>query len=112
MNEQQDEIARLKESIKMLGKVINDMTVGNQAAWIEWQHGEGAEAAMGWVHNGLAGPGLIPDEDEPWAKEAQAWYSANCADPMPTCFCGRPSSIGWMGKGFCSNEHYHETKSA
>lgn len=100
------------KSAKMFGKVIHDMIVANQAAWIEWQHGKGAEAAMTWVHNGLAGPGLIPEDDEPYATEPQAWYDANNSDPMPTCFCGRPSNIGWMKQGFCCNEHYETGKAA
>lgn len=106
------EIERLREAIKMYGRIIHDMVVANQAAWIEWQHGEGAEAAMVWIHNGLAGPDHIPDENAPWGKEAQAWYDANNANPMPTCHCGRPSNIGWMGKGFCSQAHYKEARTA
>jgi len=48
-----------------------------QAAWIEWVHGGGAQAAMGWIENTLEGPGLIPDEDELNGKCAQAWFDAN-----------------------------------
>ncbi|KAB0584789.1 hypothetical protein F7Q92_02900 [Ideonella dechloratans] len=103
-----DELARAKKLTNDLGKIIHDMTVAQQAAWIEWQHGKGADAAMTWIHNGLAGPGFIPDEDEPYGKEAQAWYDANRADPFPTCFCGRPSNSLWMGKGFCSSAHYEQ----
>lgn len=103
-----EEVERLKKTLNDLGKIIHDMTVAQQAAWIEWQHGKGADEAMTWIHNGLAGPGFIPDEDEPYGKEAQAWYDANRADPFPTCFCGRPSNILWMGKGFCSNAHYEQ----
>jgi hypothetical protein len=98
--------------ITELGKIIHNMVVAQQAAWIAWQHGDGAEAAMTWIHNGLAGPGQIPDEDAPYAKEAQAWYDANCADPMPKCFCGRPSNIGWMSHGFCCDPHYQKGKAA
>ena len=67
-----DELARAKKLTNDLGKIIHDMTVAQQAAWIEWQHGKGADAAMTWIHNGLVGPGFIPDEDEPYGKEAQA----------------------------------------
>lgn len=104
--------SRAREQLKMLGRVIQDLTVGNQSAWIEWQHGGGAEAAMTWVHNGLAGPGLIPGDAEPYATEAQAWYDANNSDPLPKCHCGRPSNIGWMGHGFCSQAHYVAVKGA
>jgi len=102
------ELGRVKRLAGDLGKIIHDMTVAEQAAWIEWQHGRGAEAAMSWIHNGLEGPGHIPDEDVPYGKEPQAWFDANRADPFPTCFCGRPSNRLWMGKGFCSNEHYQQ----
>ena len=103
-----DELARAKKLTNDLGKIIHDMTVAQQAAWIEWQHGKGAEAGMQWIQNGLFGPGFIPDEDEPYGKEAQAWFDANRADPFPTCFCGRPSNILWMGKGFCCDAHYQQ----
>lgn len=102
----QAELARLKNLVKDFSKIIHDMVVAEQAAWIEWRHGRGAEAGMIWIQNGLVGPGHIPDEDEPYGKEAQAWFDANRSNPFPTCFCGRPSNSLWMGKGFCSNAHY------
>lgn len=102
------EIKKSMELLGILGKVIHDLTVGQQAAWIEWRHGDGAEAGMRWVHNGLAGPGHIPDEDAPYGKEAQAYFNANCSDPIPQCACGRPSGQLWMGHGACCNEHMQE----
>ena len=104
----QDELKRLTDTNKQFGKIIHNQVVANQAAWIEWQHGKGAEAAMGWVHNGLWGPGHIPDESEPWATDPQAYYDANQADPFPTCHCGRPSNQLWMGHGACCHEHMNE----
>jgi hypothetical protein len=95
---------------KEFGRIIHDMVVANQATWIEWQHGRGAEAAMAWIHNGLTGPGHIPDEDAPYGKEAQAWFDANQAEPFPVCFCGRPSNQLWMGQGFCSAAHYQQRR--
>ena len=86
--------------------------VANQAAWIEWKHGRGADAAMQWIHNGLAGPGHLPDDEEPWGKEAQAYFDANCANPLPPCACGRPSNILWMGQGFCCDDHYRKAKAS
>lgn len=63
------------------GRIIHDMVVANQAAWIEWKHGGGAEDAMQWVENGLAGPGMIPGEadddipeDDPILLDAQAYF--------------------------------------
>ena len=62
---------------------------------------------MVWIQNGLFGPGLIPDEDEPYGKEAQAYFDANRSDPFPACYCGRTSNSLWMGQGFCCQEHYN-----
>lgn len=101
--------AALQRLCDTLSKIVHNMVVAEQAAWIEWQHGKGAEAAMRWIGNGLAGPGHIPDETEPYGKEAQAWYDANKADPFPACYCGRPSNILHMGNGYCSTEHYNAT---
>ncbi len=101
-----------KETIKMLAGMHHDAIVTMQAALIEWKHGKGAEAALQWLVNTLAGPGLLPSPDEPWGKDAQAYMSANRSDPLPTCSCGRPSHIGWMDRGFCSDEHYREAKAA
>ena len=91
--------------IKDLGSIIHDNVVTMQAAYIEWQHGKGAESAMEWIANSLFGPGQIPDEDEPYGKEAQAYFDANRSNPFPTCHCGRPSHILHMGRGYCSDEH-------
>ncbi len=74
---------KLKANLQQAYRIIHDMVTANQAAWIEWQHGRGAEAAMTWIHNGLIGPGHIPDEDSSWGKEAQAYYDANKCDPLP-----------------------------
>lgn len=110
INTRAAEIARAKENYKTLAHIVHDQVVANQSAWIEWQHGKGAEAAMTWVHNGLAGPGQIPDETEPYGKEPQAWYDLHNSNALPPCFCGRPSNTGWMGFGFCSHAHYLEGK--
>lgn len=110
INTRAAEIARVKENYKTLAHIVHDQVVANQSAWIEWQHGKGAESAMTWVHNGLAGPGQIPDETAPYGKEPQAWYDLHNSNAMPPCFCGRPSNIGWMGFGFCGHAHYLEGK--
>lgn len=101
-----------REHLKFIAGMHHDLLVTMQAALIEWKHGKGAEAALQWIVNTLAGPGLLPGADEPYGKEAQAYMSANRSDPMPTCFCGRPSHIGWMAQGFCSDEHYAQAKAA
>lgn len=95
---------------KILVESLHDNIVGMQAAYIEWKHGKGAEAAMTWIANALDGPGQIPAPDAPYGKEPQAWFDANQANPFPTCKCGRPSNIGWMAHGFCSEAHYAEAR--
>lgn len=99
-----------KAHVKLLSDMHHDLITAMQAALIEWKHGKGPEAALGWIVNTLAGPGLLPDFDAEFGKEAQAWFDANQANPMPRCQCGRPSNIGWMGQGFCSQEHYQQAR--
>ncbi|QTD91693.1 hypothetical protein [Burkholderia anthina] len=96
--------------IKTLSDIIHDQTVAMQSAIIEWQHGNGAEAGLRWIVNTLEGPGNFPDFDAPYGKHAQFWFNANQAHPMPTCFCGNPSSSAWMGQGFCCEAHYREAR--
>ena len=107
-----EEAQKPDSTLNVLAGVLHDHITGNQAAWIEWQHGAGAEAAMKWIQNGLAGPGHIPDEDAPYGREPQAWFDANQSSPLPQCFCGRPSNIGWMGQGFCGKAHHEEARVA
>lgn len=103
---------RVHETARSMAKVIHNMVVGQQSAWIEWRRGRGAEAAMTWVHNGLAGPGHLPPEDAPYSEQPQAWYDANQADPFPYCtICSHPSHQLWCGHGACSNEHMRQIQS-
>lgn len=101
---------RMKDLCKTLANIMQDQTVAMQSAVIEWEFGKGAEAGLGWIVNTLEGPGNLPDPDAEHGKNAQFWFSANCAEPMPKCFCGNPSNTLWMGQGFCCNEHYREAK--
>lgn len=96
--------------IKTMSDIIHDQTVAMQSAIIEWRHGKGAEAGMSWIVNTLEGPGHLPDFDAPHGKHAQFWFNANQANPLPTCFCGNPSSSLWMGQGFCCDEHYRKAR--
>ena len=73
------EIARLKRGQFVLGQCVHNMVVAEQAAWIEWQHGAGAEQAMTWIQNGLLGPGHIPKHE---GMTAQAYFDANYDDRM------------------------------
>jgi hypothetical protein len=99
--------------VKTLNAMFHDNVVVMQAAWIEWRYGAGAEAAMQWIENTLEGPGLIPDEQEPYADDAQRFFDLNRSSPFPACaVCGIPSHVLWMGKGFCSNEHADEFRAA
>ncbi len=68
---------QLKKRLIEANTIINNMVVANQAAWIEWQHGRGAEHAMVWIHNGLVGPGHIPSDDN---LNAQKFFDANTLD--------------------------------
>jgi len=89
LESQAAEIERLRAELEkmwkarfMISQALHNTMVGNQSAWIEWQHGAGAEAAMAWIHNGLVGPGLIPN-----GKEPQPWFDANQDDryEVPAC---------------------------
>lgn len=78
-----------------VAQMANDLIVTMQAAWIEWQHGRGAEAAMEWIQNTLVGPGQIPDEDDPYGTDAQSWHGLHRSDKAPPCsHCGKPA-VEW-----------------
>jgi len=102
----------MEKSEITLEDCFNDLIVAMQSAYIEWQHGGGAEEAMQWIGNTLEGPGNIPDEDAPYGKDAQAWWDANNAHPMPLCACGRPSNRTGGGASGCSEDHYREAVAA
>lgn len=103
-------MAKAEAEIARLSAMHHDLIVTMQAAIIEAEHGGGPEAALDWISNTLMGPGLLPDEDEPWGKDAQRYFSANKSDPFPVCVCGTPSNILWMGKGFCCDAHWKAAK--
>jgi hypothetical protein len=97
-----------KQALDLCSKILHDQCTAMQAAWIEWKHGKGADAAMLWIQNTLWGPGLIPDEDAPWGRDAQMWFNANRAEPFPVCHCGRPSHILRGAEGYCCQEHAND----
>jgi len=104
---------RLEAAVKQVYGMHHDLIVVMQAAWIAWQRGnKDANAAMLWIENTLDGPGLIPDADEPYSDDPQAYFDKNRMEPYPECFCGKPSNQLWMGKGFCSETHYDEHRAA
>ncbi len=61
----------LKMRVKELDLLFGRYLLGMRAAVIEMENGKGAEAAMAWIWNGLAGPGELPPEDE---TDAQAYF--------------------------------------
>jgi hypothetical protein len=65
----ENEYARMR--IKELDLLFGRYLLGMRASVIEWQHGKGADAAMQWIWNGLAGPGELPPENE---TQAQAYF--------------------------------------
>ena len=106
-----DAVAMALETVDLLGDLMQDNVAAMQAACIENWHGKGADAAMEWIENTLDGPGLLPEESDPWGTEAQAWFDANRAKPFPPCACGRPSNIYSKYGGACSHEHYAAAES-
>lgn len=56
-----------KEMDLMFGRVL----LGMRGAVIEWKHGQGADAGMQWIWNGLLGPGELPPDGE---TQAQAYF--------------------------------------
>jgi hypothetical protein len=107
-----DEVVKERDAQKQVrgdyAGIIHNMVVSLQSAWIEWQHGEGAEKAMIHIHNMLDGPGQIPDENDPYGKDSEMYYAANRHDPYPVCFCGKPSVIACGDKGYCCEEHFNQ----
>lgn len=105
MDEKDKRIKQLEKTVELLGKINHDFIVVNQAAWIEWKNGGGMKKALQWIENGLMFPGLLPDPEHPNYKNAQFYYNSEKSDKFPDCPCGNPSSILWMGKGYCCDEH-------
>ncbi|MNG08470.1 hypothetical protein D3C84_918280 [compost metagenome] len=58
---------RIKELDLLFGRYL----LGMRAAVIELDYGDGPEAAMRWIRNGLIGPGQLPPDD---AFDAQAYF--------------------------------------
>jgi len=73
-----EKIKKLKEQLQFSNTIIHNMVVANQAAWLEWQEGKGSEKAMSWIHNGLFGPGHIPDNTE--KQKPQEWFDSNVVE--------------------------------
>lgn len=89
---------------------FEEMIVVMQAAWIEWKHGSGPEAAMIWIHNTLAGPGLIPDPSEPFGRDSQNWFAHHRPNAFPPCVkCGAPGRVMVGKEGYCP-EHEPEPR--
>ena len=64
-----------KEKIRDLQITLNNLMVLNEAAFIEWRKGEGAEAAMDkWIGGQLFYSGNVPDSK---GKDAATYYREN-----------------------------------
>lgn len=61
----------LRMQVKELDLMFGRYLLGMRASVVEWQKGNGADAAMQWIWNGLRGPGELPPEDE---TQAQAYF--------------------------------------
>lgn len=66
-----DEIQDLRMLVKEMDLMFGRYLLGMRASVVEWQKGKGADAAMQWIWNGLAGPGELPPEEE---TQAQAYF--------------------------------------
>lgn len=71
------DVSKFARGYKRLADSFERNIVVMQAAWIEWQRGGGAEAAMAWIHNTLWGPGLLPEDGEATAQE---YFDANAPE--------------------------------
>lgn len=65
------EVQDLRMLVKEMDLTFGRYLLGMRAAVIEWQHGQGADAGMQWIWNGLRGPGELPPEEE---TQAQAYF--------------------------------------
>ena len=61
----------LRMQVKELDLTFGRYLLGMRASVVEWQQGKGADAAMQWIWNGLAGPGELPPEEE---TQPQAYF--------------------------------------
>lgn len=61
----------LRMQVKELDLTFGRYLLGMRASVVEWQEGKGADAAMQWIYNGLAGPGELPPAEE---TQAQAYF--------------------------------------
>ena len=66
-----------KAGAALAQRLVHNLIVTMQAAYIEWKHGGGAEEAMAWIENQLDGPDLIPDPDDPFGKDAERFFQTN-----------------------------------
>lgn len=73
-----------EQAMEIMERAQHNTIVAMQAAWIEWKHGQGAEAAMQWIENTLDGPGLVPwehAEDTTWSTDPNGYFAANRIGP-------------------------------
>lgn len=73
-----ESLAAARRGLMNMGFVVEHQVLAMQAAWIEWKHGDGAEAAMQWIENTLDGPDLLPRDEH--GTDAQAFFDREIAD--------------------------------
>jgi hypothetical protein len=74
-------IARKGEFITLLADILENQCLAMGAALIEAEIADNGFAGLTWIHNTLAGPGLLPDVEE--ARRlggAQAWFDRGVLD--------------------------------
>lgn len=81
------DLAKHKAHIRLANDIITNHCIAMQSALIEQSIGKGDEAALDWIGNTLAGPGLLPSMSDaahlpktPEVGPAQAWFDAKTAE--------------------------------
>lgn len=66
-----DDVQDMRMLVKEMDLTFGRYLLGMRASVVEWQKGNGSDAAMQWIWNGLRGPGGLPPEEE---AQAQAYF--------------------------------------
>lgn len=74
LEQERYQYARMR--IREMDLLFSRYILAMRSAIIEMEHGAGAEAAMAWVVNSLAGPGELPPDDE---VDAQGYFDREIA---------------------------------
>ena len=87
LDDARSDLAKHKAHIRLANDIITNHCIAMQSALIEQAIGKGDEAALDWIGNTLAGPGLLPSMSDaahlpktPEVGPAQAWFDAKTAE--------------------------------